>query len=114
MPERQRPRETARALLNSLSDKLVEQSETLEEISRVSSDDCIDLRSGHSRRRQQCEIDLHSRSRWNGAIKLVLRGDLLARLEIDLETERRLRPDRRVESELTGGADFGTANGNLP
>src|SRR5256885_720593 len=90
MTERQRPRETAESFLDSLTDEFVEQRQTLEEISRFLSDDCIDLRSGHSRRRQEREIHLHARRRRNRAIELVPGDDLLPRLEIDLDPECRL------------------------
>src|SRR3954469_3526262 len=106
MTERQRPRETAKSFLDSLTYEFVEQRQTLEEISRFLSDDCIDLRGGHSCRRQQREIDLHARRRRNRAVQLVPGDDLLPRLEIHLDSERRLRPHRRVKGELARRSDF--------
>ena len=61
MPERQRPRETARACLNPLTYELIEQRETFEKLTRFPSNDCIDLCRRHSQGCQQGEINLNAR-----------------------------------------------------
>src|SRR3954463_767351 len=114
MTERQRPGKTARSFLNSLTDELVEERQALEKLSSFLADDCIDLRRGHTGRCQKSKVDLHARSRWNGAIELVLRRHLLARLEVDLDAEGGLGPYRSIESQPESGADPGAADFDLP
>src|SRR6267143_364782 len=114
MTERQRPRQTARALRNSLTNEFVEKRETLEQLARFPSDDCLHLRRGHTANCHKREIHLHSRRHRNWAVRLVFAGSLLDRLEIDLQSERGTRPHRRVEPQAARYADRLAINGDVP
>src|ERR1700682_1889290 len=114
MTEGQRPGEAARSIGNSLTAELIEKRKTLEQLARFFSDDVVDLRRSDTGWRQEREIDLHSRSRGNRAIGFTPGRSLLDRLGIDLQTERRLRPNRGIELEPFRGADDVTVRRNLP
>src|SRR5450759_3681241 len=105
MTERQRPRQAARSFRNSLTAEFVEKGKTLEQIARFFPDDDVDLRRGDAGRRDESEIDLHSRSGRDRLIRFAPGGSLLDRFEVDLQTERRLRPKRSVDRQAACRTD---------
>src|SRR5450759_1268646 len=114
MTERQRPRQAARSFRNSLTAEFVEKSETLEQIAGFFPDEDVDLRRGDAGGRDESEIDLHSRSGRDRLIRFAPGGSLLDRVEVDLQTERRLRPNRSVDRQASRRTDRMAVDGNLP
>src|SRR6267378_1114813 len=114
MTERQRPRKTARALRNSLTNEFVEKCETLEQLTGFPPDDSLHLRGGHTCSCHEREVDLHSWSRRNRAIGLVFDCSLLDCLEIDLQSERGTCPHRGVQLQAARHADRFAIHGDVP
>src|SRR6266550_5930501 len=108
MTEGQRPRQTARSLGNSLTNELVEQSQSLEQVACLPSNDCIDLRGGHTRRRDQRQIDLSAWRRRDRLIGFCFGSARyrLGRFEVDLQSERGLGPNGCVERQTTRRTDL--------
>src|SRR6266571_6236686 len=114
MTEGQRPRQTARSLWNSLTNELVEQRQSLEEIACLSANDSFHLRSGHIGRRDQRQIDLRARSRWNRPIGFDSARNLLDRLEVDLQSECWLGPNGCIESKAPRRTHLSAIHRNVP
>src|SRR5712671_6580915 len=97
MTERQRPRETAGSFRNSLAAEFIEKRQALEELAGLFANDVVDLRRRDPDRGEQSEIDLNSRSRGNRLVRFASGGSLFDGFEVDLQPERRLRPDRGID-----------------
>src|SRR5258706_6809975 len=97
MTEGQRPGETAQSVGNSLTAEFVEECKTLEQLAGFFSDHRIDLCRGDTCGSQKRKVDLHSRGHGDRAVRLGFDRALLERFEVDLQTERWLRPNRSVQ-----------------
>src|SRR6267378_7346507 len=114
MTEGQRPGETAQSIGNSLTAEFVEECKTLEQLAGLFPDHRIDLSRGDTGGRQKREVDLHSRSYGDRAVRLGFDRALLDRCEVDLQAERRLRPNRGIQLQPSGRTDCVAIHRNLP